>query len=129
MMGLLSVVVGVLRGAGPGRRRRLAGLAVPGASGLFFATAKTQNFPAVLPLAVVLLAPAIPVPAARLGRLDARLRHRLTGLVTVAVLVAGATAVSGNEDRHTAQLTGANFVTITLLPTSGHPQRDLAELG
>jgi hypothetical protein len=78
---------------------------------------------------VVLLAPAVPVPLGRLARLDTRLRHRLTGLVTVAVLVVGAMAVSGNEDQHTAQLTGANFVTITLLPTSGHPQRDLAELG
>lgn len=132
IIGLLYVVVGVLMVAGPGRCRRLAGLAVVGASGLFFATAKTQNSPAVLPLAAVLLAPAVPVPLARLARLarlDVRLRQRLTGLVTVAVLVAGAAAVSGNEDRRTAQLTGANFVTITLLPTSGHPQRDLAELG
>ncbi|MFL6116556.1 MAG: hypothetical protein ACJ786_35140 [Catenulispora sp.] len=132
IIGLLYVVVGVLLVAGPGRRRRVAGLALAGVAGLFFATAKTQNVPAVLPLAAVLLAPAIPVPVTRPAwpaRLDRRLRHRLTGLVTVAVLAAGAAAVSGNEDRHTAQLTGANFVTVTLLPTSGDPQRDLAELG
>ncbi|MFD0630955.1 hypothetical protein ACFQ9X_04125 [Catenulispora yoronensis] len=41
----------------------------------------------------------------------------------------GAVAVSGNEDRRTARMTGANFVTVTLLPTSAHPERDLAELG
>lgn len=129
IIGLLYVAVAVVMLAQPGPRVRLAGLALAGVSGLFLATAKTQNFPAVLPLAVVLLAPALPVPIARLRGVDRRLRHRLTGLVTVAVLLAGAVAVSGNEDRRTAQLTGANFVTVTLLPTSGHPQRDLAELG
>jgi hypothetical protein len=145
IIGLLYVAVGVLMLAGPGHRRRLAGIAVTGVSGLFFATAKTQNVPAVLPLALVLLAPAVPlaVPArlARpvrsirlpglnlLQRLDRRLRHRLTGLAAVVVMTAGALAVSGNEDKRTAQLTEANFVTVTLLPTSGHPQRDLAEFG
>ncbi|GAA1977300.1 hypothetical protein [Catenulispora subtropica] len=129
IIGVLYVVVGLVLLAGPGRRARLAGVALTGVSGLFFATAKTQNFPAVLPLAVLLLAPALPVPVARLRTVDRRLRHRLTGLVTVAVLVVGAVAVSGNEDRRTAQLTGANFVTVTLLPTSAHPQADLAEFG
>lgn len=145
IIGLLYVAAGVLMLAGPGRRRRLAGIAVTGVSGLFFATAKTQNVPAVLPLALVLLAPAVPVavparparPARSirlpgldlLQRLDRRLRHRLTGLVAVVVMTAGAFAVSGNEDKRTAQLTEANFVTVTLLPTSAHPQRDLAEFG
>lgn len=145
VIGLLYVAVGVLMLAGPGRRRRLAGIAVTGVSGLFLATAKTQNVPAVLPLALVLLAPAVPltVPARphrpagsnRLHgldlpqRLDRRLRHRLTGLVAVVVMTTGAFAVSGNEDKRTARLTEANFVAVTLLPTSGHPQRDLAEFG
>lgn len=139
IIGLLYVAAGVLMLAGPGRRRRLAGIAVTGVSGLFLATAKTQNVPAVLPLALVLLAPAVPLavpkrlarPARsiRLHGLDRRLRHRLTGLAAVVVMTAGAFAVSGNEDKRTAQLTEANFVTVTLLPTSGHPQRDLAEFG
>lgn len=148
IIGLLYVAAGVLMLAGPGRRRRLAGIALTGVSGLFFATAKTQNVPAVLPLALVLLAPAIPLAVPQrparsirsirsvrppgldlLRRLDRRLRHRLTGLVAVVVMTAGAFAVSGNEDKRTAQLTEANFVTVTLLPTSGHPQRDLAEFG
>ena len=50
-------------------------------------------------------------------------------MVAVVVMTAGAFAVSGNEDKRTAHLTEANFVTVTLLPTSGHPQRDLAEFG
>ena len=131
IIGLLYVAVGVLMLAGPGRRRRLAGIAVTGVSGLFLATAKTQNVPAVLPLALVLLAPAVqvPVPSGRLRSLDSRLRQRLTGLVAVVVMAAGAFAVSGNEDKRTAQLTEANFVTVTLLPTSAHPQRDLEEFG
>ncbi|MEY9905537.1 hypothetical protein ABIA35_001753 [Catenulispora sp. MAP12-49] len=126
IIGLLYVLVGVLLLAGPSRRRRLAGIAVTGVSGLFLATAKTQNVPAMLPLALVLLAPAVPVPVARLRKLDLRLRHRLTGLVAVVVLAAGAFAVSGNEDKRTAQLTEANFVTVTLLPTTAHPGGDLA---
>jgi hypothetical protein len=139
VIGLLYVAVGVLMLAGPSRRRRLAGIAVTGVSGLFLATAKTQNVPAVLPLALVLLAPAVPVVVPerltrlagvmRLHGLDRRLRHRLTGLVAVVVMAAGAFAVSGNEDKRTAQLTEANFVTVTLLPTSAHPERDLAEFG
>ena len=147
IIGLLHVAVGVLMLAGPSRRRRLAGIAVAGVSGLFLATAKTQNVPAVLPLAVVLLAPAVPVAVeaaaqaarsaraarlaekARLHGLDRRLRNRRTGRVAVVVMAAGAFAVSGNEDRRTAQLTEANFVTVTLLPTSAHPERDLAEFG
>lgn len=150
IIGLLYVAVGVLLLAGRSRRRRLAGIAVTGAAGLFLATAKTQNVPAVLPLAVLLLVPAVPiaVPIAGPARglparlhglsrlrpdwlhgLDRRLRHRLTGLVAVVVMAAGAFAVSGNEDKRTAQLTEANFVSVTLLPTSGNPQRDLAEFG
>jgi hypothetical protein len=73
--------------------------------------------------------PALPIPVARLRGLDRRLRHRLGGLAMVGVLVVGAAVVSGNEDQKTAQLTGANFVTVTLLPTGSHPVRDLAELG
>lgn len=129
IIGLLYLLAGVLLVAGPSRRRRLAGLAVTGASGLFLATAKTQNVPLLLPLAVVLLAPAVPVPVARLGGLDRRLRLRLTGLVTVAVVAVGAFAVAGNEDKRTTQLGTADFVSVTLLPTSAHPERDLAELG
>ena len=129
IIGLLYVAVGVLLLAGPSPRRRLAGIAVTGVSGLFLATAKTQNVPAVLPLALVLLAPAVPVPLARLRGLDRRLRQRLTGLVAVVVMTAGALAVSGNEDKRTAQLTEANFVVITLLPTTAHPTGDLAAFG
>ncbi|GAA2056329.1 hypothetical protein GCM10009839_76790 [Catenulispora yoronensis] len=133
IVGLLWVVVGVVMLTAPGRRVRLAGLAVVGVSGLFFATAKTQNFPGVAPLAVVVLATPLAMPTRRLGRrlggVDRRLRYRLAGLLTVLVLGVGAVAVSGNEDRRTARMTGANFVTVTLLPTSAHPERDLAELG
>jgi dolichol-phosphate mannosyltransferase len=129
IIGLLWVTVGVLLLAGPGHRRRLAGIAVTGVSGLFLATAKTQNFPAVLPLAIVLLAPAVPVPLKRLRGLDRRLRNRLTGLVTVTVVAVGAVSVSGNEDARTAQLTAANFVTATLMPTSPYPERDVAAFG
>ncbi|MBS2540135.1 hypothetical protein KGQ20_46100 [Catenulispora sp. NF23] len=142
IIGLLYVAVGVLMLAGPSRRRRLAGIAVTGISGLFLATAKTQNVSAVLPLALLLLLPAIPMPVpsrparlaelagrVRLPALDRRLRHRLTGLVAVVVMTAGALAVSGNEDKRTAQLTEANFVVVTLLPTSAHPERDVAEFG
>jgi dolichol-phosphate mannosyltransferase len=139
VIGLLFVAAGVLLLAGPSRRRRLAGIAVTGVSGLFLATAKTQNVPLLLPLAVVLLVPAVPIPArlraARLTGLtgltglDRRLRHRLTGLVTVAVLAVGAVTVAGNQDKRTTQLGTADFVNVTLLPTSAHPERDLAELG
>ncbi|WP_194927863.1 glycan biosynthesis hexose transferase WsfD [Catenulispora pinisilvae] len=154
VIGLLYVAVGVLMLAGPGRRRRLAGIAVTGVSGLFLATAKTQNVSAVLPLALLLLLPAVPMPVpsrparlaglarlagmrglarlagrVRLPALDRRLRHRLTGLVAVVVMAVGAFAVSGNEDKRTAQLTEANFVVVTLLSTSAHPERDVAEFG
>lgn len=129
IIGLLYVAVGVVMLAGPGRRAQWAGLVLTGVAGVFFATAKTQNYPAVLPLAVVLLMPALPIPVARLRGIDRRLRHRLAGLATVAVLVVAAAVVSGNEDQKTAQLTGANFVTVTLLPTGSHPLRDVEELG
>ncbi|NUP48257.1 MAG: hypothetical protein HOW97_13235 [Catenulispora sp.] len=129
IIGLLYVVAGVVMLAGPGRRVQWAGLALTGVAGLFFATAKTQNYPAVLPLAVVLLIPALPVSVGWLRGADRRVRHRLAGVAVVAVLVVGAGVVSGNEDQHTAQLTGANFVAVTLLATSPHPRQDLAELG
>jgi hypothetical protein len=45
------------------------------------------------------------------------------------VLAVGAVATSGNEDARTAQLTAANFVTATLLPTSPYPERDVAAFG
>lgn len=129
VIGLLYVAAGVLLLAGPSRRRRLAGIAVTGGAGLFLATAKTQNVPLLLPLALVLLIPAVPVPAARLSGLDRRLRQRLTGLVTAAVVAVGAFAVAGNQDRRTTQLGTADFVSVALLSTSANPRRDLAELG
>ncbi|GAA2013023.1 hypothetical protein GCM10009839_04540 [Catenulispora yoronensis] len=117
---LLPAVLLLFRGG----RARWAGLALAVTAGLFLTTSKAQMIVLLAPLTLLVL--AFPVAV---GPLRGRIGSRVLPIGAAAVLLAGSSALTPQQDPHFTLQTKADFLFNELLYVSPDPAGDMKALG